>query len=175
MPVGVPDFWPGQLIHYEGIPTDGRLDASPTSNWAYDHEHLAKHAAFVTSAADVLLYSRPVYTRMLGLDSWWKTKADLTLDGAWHDLTVPFGGSVPMEGVVLRVIGSATDVDMFFELRGTGNVGLKNVAALITQAIGVQIQADVIVGVDEDGVLQYRGGGPGTWLVLNMLMTGFFR
>jgi hypothetical protein len=37
MPVGRPDFWYGQVLLFEEAPTDGKTDAGPTSNWAYDH------------------------------------------------------------------------------------------------------------------------------------------
>ena len=37
MPVGRPDFWYGQILLFEQVPTDGRTDAGPTSDWAHDH------------------------------------------------------------------------------------------------------------------------------------------
>lgn len=37
MPVGRPDYWYGQLLVFEEVPTDGRIDAGPTSDWAHDH------------------------------------------------------------------------------------------------------------------------------------------
>jgi len=174
MPVGVPDFWPGQLIHYEGIPTDGRLDASPTSNWAYDHEHLAQHATFATSASDVALYSRPIYTRMLSVDAYHMVLADWIMDGAWHDWVVPFGGITDMEGVVIRLVGQAGTDGASLYLKGNGPVGAVNRVSFWCPGSGESRCQDFIIGVDETGIVRYQTF-PGLWLQLNALMTGFFR
>lgn len=174
MPVGVPDFWPGQLIHYENVPTDGRLDASPTSNWAYDHAQLAQHAGFETSWADVLALSRPVYTRMINVDSYHMVLADWVKDGAWHDWLVPFGGQISLEGVVIRVQGVSIMASASLELKGAGPVGAVNIAAFLAGAAGVVRNQDFIIGLDETGVVRYRTYAD-MWSVLSALMTGFFR
>jgi len=174
MPVGVPDFWPGQLIHYEGIPTDGRLDASPTSNWAYDHEHLAQHATFATSASDVLLYSRPIYTPMLNRDAMDKVLADWIMDGDWHDWLLPFGDQVDMEAAMIRFWGRSTPGLGTLELKGAGPVGAMNVANFHTFAPDTTVYQEFIVGLDGTGIVRYRTY-PGAWDLLSALMGGFWR
>lgn len=172
MPVGVPDFWPGQLIHYENVPTDGRLDASPTSNWAYDHEHLGQHATFVTSAPDVLLYSRPVYHPMLSRDVFDMLVADWTADGDWHDWVLPFGGLVNQEGALIRVWGMSSPGLGTLELKGAGPVGSVNIATFQTPNADVLLYQEFMIGLDGTGIVRYKTYS-GMWTTLSAMMAGF--
>lgn len=179
MPVGVPDFWPGQLIHYENVPTDGRLDASPTSNWAFDHKSLPQHATFATSPVDVLMYSRPIYTVMLNRDVMDKLLADWICDGDWHDWALPFGtapdsGYNVMQGALIRVWGISTPGLGTLELKGNGSVGAANVAMFHTSAADTAVYQEFTVGLNGDGIVRYKTYAS-MWSLLSAMMAGFWR
>ncbi len=53
MPVGRPDFWYGQVLLFEQLPTAGKTDAGPTSDWAHTHQENASAHHTKTVSADI--------------------------------------------------------------------------------------------------------------------------
>ncbi len=81
--------------------------------------------------------------------------ADLTTDGAWHDLDL--SSIVPNGAIAVALRLSVKDgaVDSRVRFRKNGNSNTANVAQIRTQVIDLFINADLKVGCDSNRVIEY--------------------
>lgn len=83
--------------------------------------------------------------------------ASFTTDGAWHDLDLSRIIPKGVKWVILQVEvkdGAAGSTMLF---RKNGNYGAINISSIATQVANVSTYADLMVQVDKDGKIEYKG------------------
>lgn len=81
---------------------------------------------------------------------------DLTTDGSWYDLNLnsTIGADAKFVILTVSVQDDATGSDVLF--RKNGNSNSINISKISTQAVDVEISADLIVPVDDNGIIEYK-------------------
>lgn len=85
------------------------------------------------------------------------TEADLTTDGTWYDLdlssVIPKGAKWVI--LAVEVKDNAAASELLFRKNGYYND--KNVGRIATQVANISTYSDIIVQVDKDGKIEYKG------------------
>lgn len=105
--------------------------------------------------------------------AWDFTKADLTTDGAWHDLDlsaiVPAGAKL----ILITVMCNEDAVNKWFYLRQKGNSNDFNRSAIRQQVANLANEAVMMVSCDQNRKIQYLATNT-VWTVIYIEVRGWF-
>lgn len=129
-------------------------------------------------------YMEQVYTAVNSKDAYrdrgdpasydW-TQADLTTDGAWHDLDLSsvVTSNAEVVAVLLAVEVSDNDADLHINFRQNGNSNSINVGTVVTRKASTTEHTDLIVGITS-GVIEYKADSH-SWNTINIAVKGWWR
>jgi hypothetical protein len=83
-------------------------------------------------------------------------QGDLTTDGAWHDLDL--SGIIDEGAVLVHMTISIVDnaANLYIKFRKNGNSNATNIALMHNPVANIQLDGDILVACDEDGVIEYQ-------------------
>jgi len=100
-------------------------------------------------------------------------QTDLTIDGAWHDMSL--SGIVPAGAKAILLEGDieASSVGYNIKFRKNGNTNTINHAGMETLRNNEERHRTAIVACDENRVIEYKVDNQ-TWTTLNLVIRGWF-
>src|SRR3990167_1403641 len=85
------------------------------------------------------------------------TQANLTTDNTWRDLDLSGTGPKGAKAVFLFVKLTDDAAGSELSFRKNGNFAAINISTIATQVVNVSVYADLMVFLDTDGKVEYRG------------------
>jgi hypothetical protein len=102
------------------------------------------------------------------------TKADLTVDTAWHDLDL---SSIVTDSnstfAILKVEIDNTSAEKYIFFRKNGNTNQYNRNSAYTQVGNIAISFTMTVPMDSNQVIEYKIQNVGTWNAINITVIGW--
>jgi len=149
----------GPRASYAGYPTTPAPHNSTHENGGADEINIASLSGL---AAD----TQHSYVDRGDPAAWDYQLANLTTDGAWHDLDLHT--LVPAEAVAVKLLVRILDnaASSVITFRKKGNVNTYNAAFVRTQVANINIEGDLLASCSTDRIIQY--------LATNTVFTGIY-